>query len=242
MAVDEESDVKGCRKANVTVGFSGGGFAMYQLDMTDPTYPIFRVRYLHRCKPSDHNGSEDLTITSMASLGPFLSVMQQHIWTLYNFQQLSGGFERGLEVGNGVEKPVSAVTSTERFRMTSTVVLQAPQILASLRSTSVWPPISLSLRRSVNSTVLAAIVYAYPLYISGWSVGVQELRFAKNESGTTSMVGSRIATAVAAGFTPVGTTASTNAGTWLPGLGPWSRSQLNDPPLSRPTSLSYSHP
>lgn len=240
MAVDGESDVRIGGKPNLTLGFSGGGFVMYQLDMTDPNSSIFRVRYQHRPSNSSRNGPEDRQITALESLGPFLSIMQRTTWTLYIFspelQSVDGPGGRDTTGGPTVSGP------TKRSHMISNNVLLKPKILATLRSASVWPPIALSLRRSVNQTILAAIVYSYPLCVSGWSVGIQELRFGLKESGGMAMVGSRIATAVAAGFTPVVSTARTTSSTWVPGLGPWSRSQLNDPPLSRPTSLSYSHP
>ena len=125
-----------------------------------------------------------------------------------------------------------------------------PKLLASLRSSTAWPPATLSLRRSVNGTLLASVVYANPLYTSGWSVGMQELRF--STSPATILEESRIATSVPSGFTPFAAASgnSGNSGSSPEGVGAGpagvqsghTGSQLYDPPLAQPTSVSYCHP
>lgn len=268
LAVDGDGDVRGTRKVNVTVGFSGGGFAMYQLDTRDPTSPIFRMRYLHRFQSvTDNNGPITTTnkqeqrqpVTAIASLGSFLSVMQQNVWTLYDFSKSATMPEKStsasasgdtttttsnastLKATHTFSAPTGARMIPQSFPIT--VALHPPQILASLRSSTVWPPISLSLRRSIqHTTLLATIIYAYPLYVSGWSVGIQELRFTtSSKSGETKMIESRIATAVEPGFSSF-SSISPQSRKWVPGLGSWSRSQLNDRPIARPTSIAYNHP
>lgn len=59
---------------------------------------------------------------------------------------------------------------------TAKETLESPEMLYSLRSHTAWPPISLSLRPNASS-LSAAIAYALPTYLAGWTVGVQEMRY-----------------------------------------------------------------
>ncbi|PSN68385.1 F-box domain-containing protein [Corynespora cassiicola Philippines] len=90
--------------------------------------------------------------------------------------------------------------------------LPAPQLLYSLRSHTVWPPLSLSMRTNPKS-VTAAIAYALPTYLSGWTVGIQEMQLSYDGE----LLNSRLATAT-----------DTLSGP--------------RPSTSQPTSISYSHP
>lgn len=149
----------------------------------------------------------------------------------------------------------SGTTKSNRMIHSITPQLHAPppKLLASLQSSTAWPPSTLSLRRSVNGTLLASVVYASPLYTAGWSVGMQELRF--STSPTTILEESRIATSVPSAFTPVGAASGTpgnsgNSGSSPGGVGTGPARMLSshggsqhyDPPLAQPTSVSYSHP
>lgn len=93
-----------------------------------------------------------------------------------------------------------------------------PRLLSSLKSHTVWPPLSLSLRVS-GSRIIAAIAYSMPTFNSGWSAGVQELHISSNGE----IIDSRIASASGHGFSIA-------------------RHPDTSPVLSKPTSLSYSHP
>jgi hypothetical protein len=111
----------------------------------------------------------------------------------------------------------------------------APRLLASLKSHTVWPPSSLSLRRSTKN-IMVSIAYALPTYFSGWSVGLQELHL--NYDG--SVAESRIASAVGQDFQPLTPTSSSPPS---PPSSPINRSNhSNDRSTTKPTSLSYSHP
>ncbi|KZF20712.1 hypothetical protein L228DRAFT_284656 [Xylona heveae TC161] len=105
--------------------------------------------------------------------------------------------------------------------------MEAPHLLCSLQSHTVWPPLSLSLRPS-SQNILASIAYALPTYPSGWSVGLQELRLTLDGE----IKESRIASAVEQGFQSL--SMSSAAASFS--------STLTDQMPSKPTSLSYSHP
>ena len=253
--MDEETD-NGI--ANVTVGFDTGAFIVYQLDMRIPDgEATFRARYIHAATATRDSNSS--AVTAMAILGPYLSIMRGQNWSIYDFgpsswAQNSAG-PAGVEAQTGEDQDDirdpsenapradnDAPESKARMRLPPRQ-LQTPQILSSLLSRTVWPPLSLSLRRSANRLVLlASIVYAFPLYVSGWSVGIQELRFdGITNTRTPPKCTSRIAIAVVPGFTA----SSARGGlTGSPGSG--SQAYPRAPPqpvaLARPTSLSYSHP
>jgi hypothetical protein len=119
--------------------------------------------------------------------------------------------------------------------------LEAPQLLYSLRSHTAWPPVSLSLRTTTTS-MTAAIAYSLPTYLSGWTVGVQELRL----SHKGELLESRLATAAdehtftlsahRSASSPI-----TRPSSPFPG-GSREASSANSPSTSKPTSMSYSHP
>ncbi|KAH7089931.1 F-box domain-containing protein [Paraphoma chrysanthemicola] len=120
-------------------------------------------------------------------------------------------------------------------------VLQAPRLLYSLRSHSAWPPVSLSLRTNTTS-MTAAIAYSLPTYLSGWTVGVQELRL----SHEGDLLESRLATAA----DEYSFTLSAYRSASSPSTRPSSpfpndareASLSGTPSTSKPTSMSYSHP
>lgn len=114
-------------------------------------------------------------------------------------------------------------------------ILDPPRLLYSLRSHTVWPPLSLSIRHSSQS-VVASIAYALPTYFSGWTVGIQEMHITPEGK----LVDSRLASADQPGFQSLVSNLS------LP-PSPGGRSDPGTPATSvpicsKPTSLSYSHP
>jgi hypothetical protein len=113
--------------------------------------------------------------------------------------------------------------------------LDSPRILHSLRSHTVWPPLSLAIRSS-SQNIIATIAYAIPTYISGWSVGIQELWL--NSEGE--LLDSRLATS-SGGSRTLGATLPTA----MPGVQtppPLPSFSAASPGYSKPTSLSYTHP
>lgn len=113
--------------------------------------------------------------------------------------------------------------------------LLPPRLLTSLKSHTVWPPLSLSLRIK-DPNVVISIAYSLPTYQSGWSVGVQELQLTQEGN----VFESRLATSASQGFFALSTPSSSAPqpkNSYLLGSLA-SSSQTN----SKPTSLSYTHP
>jgi hypothetical protein len=116
---------------------------------------------------------------------------------------------------------------------------EPPRLMCSMRSYTAQSPLTVSLR-ILTSGIIASIAYVLPTYATGWTVGLQELRFTL--AGT--MADSRTTTAHITGYSPL-------AGVLTPALpqhddADWDdRSTASLLSFSRgpvPTSLSYSHP
>ena len=107
--------------------------------------------------------------------------------------------------------------------------LDPPKLLSSMRSHTTYSPLCLNLRTSASS-ITASIAYAMPSFITGWSVGVQELRLAYDGS----VLDSRVASAAIRNPMKAKSTLSTIARDQLLNVIPI--------PSSRPTSISYNHP
>jgi hypothetical protein len=113
--------------------------------------------------------------------------------------------------------------------------LDPPQLLHSLRSRTVWAPLSLSLRPS-SSNIVATIAYAIPTYLSGWSVGVQELWLSPDGA----LLDSRLATS-STGYRTLSATLPQSS--FSPtGISTLPSFTAATPGYSKPTSLSYTHP
>ena len=113
-----------------------------------------------------------------------------------------------------------------------------PRLLSSLKSHTAWPPLSFSIRAS-SSSIVASIAYALPTYLAGWSVGLQELRLTPEGS----IIQSRLTSASNQGFTPLFLTPSgTSSPIPGPSVSPIRAAENPTISLTRPTSLSYSHP
>ncbi|KAF1944875.1 hypothetical protein EJ02DRAFT_442224 [Clathrospora elynae] len=119
--------------------------------------------------------------------------------------------------------------------------LDPPKLLYSLRSHTAWPPVSLSLRTTATS-MTAAIAYSLPTYLSGWTVGMQELRL----SHKGELLESRLATAADEhSFTLSSylSASSSSACSLSPIPGNARETSVpSGPSRSKPTSMSYSHP
>ena len=114
-----------------------------------------------------------------------------------------------------------------------------PRLLSSLKSHTAWPPLTLAIRPSL-SNIIISIAYALPTYLSGWSVGLQELRL--TTKGT--ILHSRLTSAASQGFTPLFASASgsTTPGSETENTLSRTPTYQSIPSITKPTSLSYSHP
>lgn len=123
----------------------------------------------------------------------------------------------------------------------TSATLAPPRLLYSLQSHTAWPPVSISLRTTATN-MTAAIAYSLPTYLSGWTVGLQEL----NLSHKGELLGSRLATAADEHSFTLSTyrsasSPSTRSCSPLRGT-PREPPTISMPSNSKPTSMSYSHP
>jgi hypothetical protein len=185
------------------------------LGFEDGSFSIYALRRHYQAFEClfTHASSANGALSALAYSSPYLLTMtEDHLLSLYAFYEIPNASE-GLE---------------------------APQLLYSLRSHTAWPPASLSLRTAVTS-MTAAIAYSIPTYLSGWTVGVQELRLSlKGE-----LLESRLATAADEhSFTLSAyrstSSAATRSSSPLPNN--LHNSSMNNPSTANPTSMSYSHP
>ncbi len=190
-----------------------GNHQQLAVGFEDGSYSIYSFNHLEQCfshsytHPSSSNGQ----LSALAFASPYLLVMSEaQTLSLY-------------KLGKTLEDTKA------------TGVLHPPRLLTSLKSHTVWPPLSLSLRFNAIK-VVACIAYSLPTYQSGWSVGVQELHFTPEGD----LLESRLATSVSQGFSPLSMPSSAlhQPANSLPLHSLASSSQTT----SKPTSLSYSHP
>jgi len=179
-------------------------------------------------------------------------------FTIYELRKVAKTFTTLFEHPSSTNGMLSAIAYSMRYLLTMTEdqllsvyvfterdhskdALEAPRLLYSLRSHTVWPPVSLSIR-STSTSMSVAIAYALPTYLSGWTVGIQEMRISHDGE----LLESRLATATDDhSYTLSGqrslSSPTTRSSSPLPGVSrdPFSRSS---PSNSKPTSMSYSHP
>ncbi|KAI9689473.1 MAG: hypothetical protein M1822_010124 [Bathelium mastoideum] len=145
-------------------------------------------------------------LSAIALATPYLLVMsEKQRLSLYRFEEESGRL-------NGTLDP--------------------PRLLFSFKSHTSWPPLTLSIRLS-GQGLTASIAYAVPTYLSGWSVGIQEMCL--NLDGE--LLESRVATAMDPTFRSLSTVHREASPARSHGEGS-SEMQF----FAKPTSLSYSHP
>ncbi|KAF1844527.1 uncharacterized protein K460DRAFT_376191 [Cucurbitaria berberidis CBS 394.84] len=186
------------------------------LGFEDGSFSIYTLRRDYKSFDNlfTHPPSTNGMISALAFSSPYLLTMtEDHLLSLYTFEGI----------------------------MSNSATLKAPKLLYSLRSHTAWPPVSLSLRTTATS-MTAAIAYSLPTYLSGWTVGVQELMLSRKGE----LLESRLATAAdERSFTlsayRSASSPSTRSSSPLPGA-TQEVSLTSSPSRSKPTSMSYSHP
>lgn len=183
----------------------------------DGSFQIFTLSYDEKVfyplfkHPLSTNGA----LTAIAFSSPYLvSMTHDHLLSIYAFPDISHSHQ---------------------------VPLRPPKLLYSLKSHTVWPPASLSIR-TTSTTMVTAIAYALPTYLSGWTIGVQEMRFSHK--------GELIETRLATGADTQSHTLAGQRSMFSPSTrssSPYANitreSSLEcTPSRSKPTSMSYSHP
>jgi hypothetical protein len=222
LAVDEQqSETSGL---GIAVGFAGGGWGIWRLHVGQRT---FAQAYRH---PESSNG----TLGAIAYANPYiLTITDSQLLSLYTLGR-EVPIRDADEISPSVENVEEIPSRTESPSSNS----PQPRLLASLKSHTSWPPLSLAIRTTSRS-LIASIAYSLPTYLSGYTVGLQELHL----SLTTGLVTfSRIASALPQGFSSLSSTLpsspspSPSPGSQSPT--PWHSGSSTTPP----TSLSYSHP
>ncbi len=114
--------------------------------------------------------------------------------------------------------------------------LSDPQLLASLKSSCVYAPVSLSIRPSSGGLV-ASIAYAFARLSSDWSVGLQEIRMTEDGEALDSRLTSSTEEdgSTFQSIKDQDATISARSATSQPFI-------LHPQTMARPTALSYSHP
>jgi hypothetical protein len=186
------------------------------LGFEDGSFTIYALRRCLRRFDNlfTHPPSSNGMLSALALSSPYLLTMtEDHLLSLYAFDE------------------------KQKYHS----ILAPPRLLYSLRSHTAWPPVSLSLRATATS-MTAAIAYSLPTYLSGWTVGVQEL----NLSHKGELLGSRLATAAdehsftLSNYLPA-SSPSTRSSSPVPST-PRGPPSVSTPSNSQPTSMSYSHP
>ena len=232
LAVDEQDGASGL---GIAVGFVDGGWGTWRLDLQGRA---FAQSYGH---PKSSNG----TLGAVAYAHPYiLTITDAQLLSLYTFDPKPTSIEHAdlpLEKeANGALTPQLRATEV-RNSESSTEKRSNPTLLASLKSHTSWPPLSLSIR-TTPTTLIASIAYSLPTYLSGYTIGLQELHLSLS---TGLITFSRLASSLPQGFSSLLSSPS-NSGTSspIPDTSPHPESVLGGATGSntRPTTLSYAHP
>ncbi|KAH8648344.1 hypothetical protein BGZ60DRAFT_423173 [Tricladium varicosporioides] len=237
LAVDEESRSDGL---GIAVGFMDGGWGTWKLDTNKKN---FEEIYRH---PGSSNAMLDAMLDAIAFANPYiLTITETQLLSMYTFApvQLPTPLDGGIEdnIKDNIE-PLEDNTELENISTPNESASSKPQatLLASLKSHTSWPPLSLSIRttsKNPDSTIIASIAYSLPTYYSGYTIGLQELHLSPTTGNITF---SRLASALPQGFSSV-LSSPTSSGKSSPALQPQSH-QTHTGSTTRPTTLSYSHP
>ena len=195
---------------------SDEGLERVAVGFADGSFSIYALKKDHTSFDNmfTHPPSTNGMLSALAYSSPYLLTMtEDHLLSLYTF-------------GETLDTCSS---------------LEPPKLLYSLRSHTAWPPVSLSLRTTAAS-MTAAIAYSLPTYLSGWTVGVQELML----SHKGELLESRLATAADEhSFTLSAYRSASSSSMRSPSPLPGATGEVSlpsSPSRSKPTSMSYSHP
>lgn len=162
-----------------------------------------------------HEASSNGVVSAVAVAYPYAVTMTAtHLMSLYRFSRQADKAE--------------------------TEMLNPPRLLYSLKSHNVWPPLSTSLRKSERNITIS-IAYALPTYLSGWTVGIQEVKL----DLTGKLLDSRLASAIDQHYRPLAFSLPPMMQHLpLPVSGSLATATMMEMRHihSKPTSLSYTHP
>ena len=162
-------------------------------------------------KLHSHPGSSNGAISAIALAFPYMLTMSQNkTLSLYNYE------------------------TVERSHRSPGLV--DPRLLASLKSSIVYSPLSLSIR-TTSAGIAACVAYAFSPLNHGWSLGLQELRLTKEGEPS----GSRLTSTLEIGLTESQPCKDGRRGVFARSVAS-PRFVLHPQAMARPSSLSYSHP
>jgi hypothetical protein len=232
LAIDEPESGSG--NLGIALGFLDGAWGVWRLDVAKKA---FKRTYRHS---ASINGA----LSAVAYANPhILTITESQLLSLYSFTAAPPTeTDKNLLPKTplvSTEEPTGPVQ--EQLRSTSSLEQpQQPRLIASLKSHTSWPPLSLSIR-TTTSTIIASIAYSLPTYLSGYTIGLQELHL----SPFTGLISSsRLTSALPQGFSSVlsPSSSSPSSGASTPTQLPLSHTHQLPGIGSRPTTLSYSHP
>ena len=227
LAVDEQG--AGTGRLAIALGFTDGGWGTWELDVTGKAFKrTFR-----------HSASSNGILSAVAYAKPYiLTITERQLLSLYSFAAAPlFGEDRDLDLRTAAATREESPIPIHQSEAPTALEQPQPRLLASLKSYNSWPPLALSIRTTA-STIIASIAYSLPTYLSGWSIGLQELHL----SPVTGVVSSsRLTSALPQGFSSLlsPSAPSSSSGTSTPPQIPFSNDAGR---VSHPTSLSYSHP
>ncbi|KAG0645082.1 hypothetical protein D0Z07_9260 [Hyphodiscus hymeniophilus] len=230
LAVEEADNGLG-----VAVGFVDGGWGTWRLDVEGKE---FTPAYRH---PSSSNGS----LGAVAYAHPYvLTITDAQLLSLYTFDPKPASLESpALDPTYLPLDPEPSLLEESITTHPSSLNNSQSTLLASLKSHTSWPPLSLSIR-TTPSTLIASIAYSQPTYLSGYTIGLQELHLSLS---TGLITFSRLASSLPQGFSSL--LSSPSPGTASPALDSSSSGTTTGAAggreggeTTRPTTLSYAHP
>ncbi|KAK0118460.1 hypothetical protein ONS95_012745 [Cadophora gregata] len=239
LAVDEQ---EGNGELGVSVGFEDGGWMTCKLDIKERS---FIEGHRH---PASSNG----TLSAIAYAYPYLlTITQEQLLSLYSFTPIipeetdipstpsllgeeTDDLEKDDDIPEREPVPIPQTPQETGQPLLSDQPSQ-PRLLASLKSHTSWPPLSLSIR-TTPTTLIASIAYTLQTYTSGYTVGLQELHLSLT---TGSVIFSRLTSALPQGFTSILAPSASPSATLSSETSSAASARSE---ASCPTSLSYSHP
>ena len=207
----------------IDTGSNVGARSRVVVGFQDGSFSVYELD-LDACvfvRKYSHPASSNGMLGGVAISSPYLATMTANqLLSLYKFKE-----------------PLDGVRASDK-------VLDPPRLLHSLHSHTVWPPHTLSIRPSAD-TILVSIAYALPTYLSGWTVGIQEMRMSADNG---ELVSSRLASAIDPNYRPLtfshspssspsGQVSNTTSNLFAT-YDSLEANQIH----SKPTSLSYTHP
>jgi hypothetical protein len=220
LAIDEQDPQDSV--LGIAVGFMDGAWGTWKLDVKQRRFSEIYKR----------SQSSNGRLSAIAYANPYiLTISDSQLLSLYTFTQEAPirDFEDKVPLEDMGESQVASTSTTPQ-----------PRLLASLNSHTSWPPLSLCIR-TASTTLIASIAYSLPTYLSGYTIGLQELHLSLT---TGLIIFSRLASALPQGFSTSSSILSPS-----PSASPPSGTQSPTPGYhhhvgssTRPTSLSYSHP